>query len=308
MPDPILHLDDFTIGKLNEISRARMDRNKQLRLSQSFGRFDPAQKDAHRKTMALLKDIYQQAQKDEEVWMAGKPVRIDKMKSFMFLQIQIHMLGWVEKVDEAVNSASEPPEKNAFAYWVISLVGNLVWAATALNGISQNMKVFMSFAGAAVGSGVVEKSVDAVKTIVLDTPENRKDYVKGEIGNLQSIMEQDYKGRRFQWAEELDGDPKLRSIGDGFDEYVEQFLWNKMFQVPYAPQKDGSGRYHQVFIEAKKNMEILLGLLRDQWDDWKKDQTVGPASFRFGIYPPKYGKPFILDLSQARKGMATMIR
>ena len=202
MADPVLHLDDFTIAKLNGIKR-----NKQLRLSQTFRRFDPEQKDAHRKTMAMLKDIYQQAQKDEEAWKAGKPVRIDKMKSFMFLQIQIHMLGWVEKVDEAVNSASEPPD-HSFAYWVVALAGNLVWAATSLNGLTQTAKVVMSFAGAAVGSGVIEKSVEAVKKIGLDSPEDRKDYVKGEIANLQSTMEQDYKQRRFQWAEELDNDPR----------------------------------------------------------------------------------------------------
>ena len=80
-----------------------------------------------------------------------------------------------------------------------------------------------------------------------------------------------------------------------------------MFQIPYAPQKGGSGRYQQVYVQAKKNMEILLGLLRDQWKDWKKDQTAGSAS-RFGIYPPKYGQPFKLDLSQAWTQMGTMIR
>ena len=213
----------------------------------------------------------------------------------MFLQIQIHLIGWIEKVDEAINDAEEPPEKRSMLWWGISLAGNLIWAATSLNGIGQTAKVAMSFVGAAIGTGVAEKARDA-----FSTEKGRKDVLKKRIAALQGVFEQGFHDKRFDWAGEFDS---KRVIGRGYDEELSMFVWGKMFAIPY---KSDEGRYHQVYVNSKANIEKLLARFRDEWTRWNDGNKLINLSDGLGhlhIKPPTYKKNFDPDLEPVWKEM-----
>ncbi|MGI8639255.1 MAG: hypothetical protein ACR2MG_04805 [Pyrinomonadaceae bacterium] len=301
MSEPYLHLDDsiLNIGTLNSHKRMRLSRSKLL----DFG---SSRKDKHKQIMSWLKAEYQRGQnaRDQAAWIAGKSERIEKVKHAINFQIQIHLGAWVEKVDEAVNSASESEEKNSIAYWFIALAGNLVWAATSLKSVADSAKIILSFVGAAVGSGSVEKFRDHM----VDTPENRKDFIKGEIAKLQVELDENYQSKRSEWADELDSDPKTRVAGDKFDDYLKEFVWNKMFQIKF-----GKNHQFEVFTKAKTNIETLLNKLKKEWESWKDTQKpldtisdgLGP---RYVIKNPNAGKPFDPDLRGEYMQMVAMVK
>jgi hypothetical protein len=197
----------------------------------------------------------------EADWQDNKPGRIESIAHAMYPQIQLHMTNWVEKVDAALTDAKEPPAKNATFYFVVALAGNLLWAATSLPSL-QGMKtlvVVMSGVGATVGSGTVEKIRDH-----FSSEEGRKGFLRERISEFQGEVQEKYLGLRYKWADEFDN---LRIEGRTVDEALDVFLWKKMFTIEYAPDKNKT-RYFKVYINAKANIEKLLGRFRDEWDEW----------------------------------------
>jgi hypothetical protein len=306
MSEPFLRFDQEFATPSN--LSLRIQQNKHLVLTQSF--LNPGDRQEDRERIDWLKKAYQEA--DEAAWKAEKAARVKVAADQMFSQIQIHLLGWVEKVDAAMQVASEPPEKNATFYWVIALAGNLLWAATSLEIPSKLAQKLMSFGGAAVGSGVVEKARDAYEAVAADTKDNRKDIVMGEVARLQSELEEKFQAARARWANELDDAQRLHPSGDRFLEDLEAFVWNKMFAIPFTTDR-GDGRYFQVYQQSKKNIEMLLGALRDQWEAWKdreKDKVfqIGDGMGPNRIVRSRPPEAFELNLTGIQLQIAGTIR
>lgn len=238
--------------------------------------------------------------RNEAEWQAGKPARIQKIKELMYMQIQMHMLGWVEKVDEAINDADDPADDESVVYWFIALAGNLCWAATSLKPVQAAYKtaVAMSFIGAAVGSGTVQKIGMAISQ-----PEHRKSFLKGEVAKLQGIYLTEFQNARDKWAERIDS---LRINPSVYPEYIDNFTWNNMFPIA---ADSGTDKYYKIYVEAKANAKKILEVFDEEWEKYKPTQEIYVIDRR-RIFTPGYGKPFNPDpaLQYIRNQMENIIR
>src|SRR5438876_11242833 len=65
-------------------------------------------------------------------WAADKPRRIEELRGYANLQMQIYLNSWGDEVRDAINLAQPPSRPQSHLFWYIALARNLLWAATSL--------------------------------------------------------------------------------------------------------------------------------------------------------------------------------
>lgn len=80
------------------------------------------------------------------------------IEKYINQQIPILLGAWQEQVDNAITDAEYPVEPESKIFFWIALGGNLLWAATCLVNPAAGLAIgVMSFAGAFIGSGGIQK-------------------------------------------------------------------------------------------------------------------------------------------------------
>jgi hypothetical protein len=140
--------------------------------------------------------------------------------------VNAHILDYRAMVLEGINSFSPPEDKSA-GWFLLALGGNLVWASTCLAGpLGAATVAAMSFGGAIVGSGVVEKmSGDAkvadIKPLLKQDVLTYTDQLKQGLGSTSKQLHSTFskagvndandggqaaKRREMAWAHMFDKD------------------------------------------------------------------------------------------------------
>jgi hypothetical protein len=209
-----------------------------------------------REILGELKTI--RANESEAEWMAGRPARLKNLAHYIFIEVQVFVNVWAQKVDLAASTASLPEDEESSKYWYIALAGNMVWAMTIFYNPASAVVRLAALGGAAVGSGVV---AHGAATSVVDA----KAYFIHLLLLQHRQIENQYLSRRFEWAQELE---ELR-VGEveGNEELIMSFVWNKMFDIPYDAQAPDT--YVKIYDQTKSNIEKLLVEFNRQWKTYR---------------------------------------
>ena len=137
----------------------------------------------------------------------------------------------------------------------------------------------MSFAGAAVGSGVIEQGMQLVREkfpgrdVGRLTPEDGKDLVRDVAGRKRDELEEIYKAMRGTWALQLDVIAWLAKECSRDQEPLgvyDQYVWMLMFpRIDYD-----ENRFNTIRHMALKKVEATLADFNRQWKKWQTDRMV----------------------------------
>lgn len=165
---------------------------------------------------------------------------------------------WLTAATTALAGAPEPEDAKARQNWWLALAGNLTWAATTMIAPEATAAIrIMSFAGAAVGSGVLASK---------DEAPSAKSLVGLQLGKARDAIVQ------------LGGLPTREvAVECGFAmvedlELQKQRLWHRL--LPNAPYENSEA------IIGNMQARIASGLQQfsDQWKAWESgDEGATPA-------------------------------
>jgi hypothetical protein len=157
---------------------------------------------------------------------------------------------WFSAMSGGANSIPEPADPEAGLYWDIALAGNLAWAATGL--LAPELVVPVSFAGAAIGSGAVQKSFAI-------SPPAGKPHVISSLAQARDLMEPNLKSK----VTEAVADILQKKITN--KDLQDQILWNELFFVPYDK------KFQVMVATAQKRTEAALSDFMSQYKAWRKE-------------------------------------
>ncbi|WP_145982433.1 DUF4157 domain-containing protein [Rhodococcus sp. MTM3W5.2] len=159
---------------------------------------------------------------------------------------------WYSATNGALAASTEPNIADALPYWWIALAGNLAWAATSLFPSSKAAVVAVSFIGAAVGSGSVEKS-----TTPAGPPSGKAD-VGRLLARARDKLEAALQSQVFEAASD---------IVDQNAEHTEEqdrTLFSKLFaEVPY------DRRFEAIYNSTLSAINSNLANFAAQYQAWR---------------------------------------
>ena len=197
---------------------------------------------------------------------------------------------WLTAGTTALAGVQEPEDPKAKQNWWVALAGNLTWAATSLLAPELTGAIrLMSFAGAAVGSGVLAaNAAPSGKGVVGLQLGKARDSMIQKTGSLvQQVavecgfdMESDIeKQKQRLWKKLLPGVPYENSeaivanmqtrIASGLSQFLEQWkVWDSGDEGA-TPEKLGAsmtkgGLLEQLFM-PKQDTFVVMEQLRQQW-------------------------------------------
>jgi hypothetical protein len=148
--------------------------------------------------------------------------------------IEEHLINYREQVKSGIDAWSVP-ESDSGVWFGVALAGNLIWAATCLLSPAAGAAIIaMSFAGAALGSGVAQKlfeepKVADIKPLLQKQVSAFVDQMNREIGDLT-----DYVYAYFSLRDKLspaggwlDADRRIKER--------REIAWNLIFDRGVAP-------------------------------------------------------------------------
>jgi hypothetical protein len=179
---------------------------------------------------------------------SGKDERLKGLEKYVNQQIQINLGAWQEQADNAITDAHAPAEEEDRFYFYVALAGNLMWASTcfldpAVAAEALAIKI-MSFSGATVGSGTLEK----YRVFGEDdtSPDDAKVLIRQMLAKKRGELEEVFKGSRQDWAANLDGIAKWEATGDHPEQLLDLFdkyIWEAMFPtIPFNNDRFDSVR------------------------------------------------------------------
>jgi hypothetical protein len=214
-------------------------------------------------------------------WAANRPARLRDLEKYINLQIQINLVSWNTEMKDAINLANYPTRPDSHIFWWIALAGNMLWAATCFisppaaataAAIRSQTSVIqlMSVAGAAVGSGAVDRITRKLGKQDLSKikihPEDGKDIVRNVVGIKRATLEDIYKAMRANWASVLDGIAMWESASRAQEplELYDKYIWTQMFpRIAYDEQ-----RFNTIRDKARAKVEGVLASYEHQWTRW----------------------------------------
>lgn len=192
-----------------------------------------------------------------------------EVQATIFKKVRDLLFKWKEDVDSILGIAPLPPDNSARGNFFIALVGNLVWAATAIlepelipllveGRALLLVKAGMSFGGASVGSGMFATN---------QNPADGRDFVRQGIADQFDQWDQDLppvlSAKLAKTMVDSTPDLKAKLQSADADVYVEKVVWEEMFEVPYDVYRDKA-----IGNLALKNVTTALVDYNKQWNDW----------------------------------------
>jgi hypothetical protein len=193
----------------------------------------------------------------------------DALKEFQANTADRFLNEWVYWVNEGVADVPDPEEKESTKYWIIALAGNLLWAATSLlapeliigkmieeAATRALVTAGVSFVGAAVGSGLVEKGDKLISKGA--TPPKGKKIIHDRLAETRGAMGAslipltESAARECAW--ELITDVKRQNV----------VLWHTMF--PYVTYDT---RFADIKNASFTQAASALDDFQEQYDKWK---------------------------------------
>jgi hypothetical protein len=169
--------------------------------------------------------------------------------------VNIHLIDYREQVKTGIDNWSPPEESNSTAWFLVALGGNLVWAATCLvNPMASAVIIAMSFGGAAVGSGTLEKLFagekvpkDVLKPLLTTQVSAYVDRLKNNLTNLvdRSFAYFRLRHKMLSTAGWLDAGKKLQER--------REVVWNSIFDGKVAPWGDSTA----IITNTTKEVEAI---------------------------------------------------
>jgi len=236
---------------------------------------------------------------------ALQQTHVAELRKFVHQQIEINLNSWKIEMEGAINTAVGPSRPESNFYWYVALAGNLLWAATALlappaaiaaqtvrarllvageDAASEAVKnaarlagenaarfrshviTDMSFTGAAIGSGSVEKIARAGAIERLGAEDGKK-VVRDYIGRQRANLEDLYKRYlRDTWANQLNGLGIWEAAGNAPEplDVYDPFIWAQMFPgVAYDEE-----RFNTLRNNARAKIESALADYNRQWHNY----------------------------------------
>jgi hypothetical protein len=140
----------------------------------------------------------------------------------------------------------------------------------------------MSFSGAAVGSGSVEKIARGRDLKTLGRDDGKK-LVRDEIGRQRATLEDLYKKHmREDWTNQLNGVAMWEAASNAPEplDFYDTFLWGQMFPgVPY----DGD-RFNTIRNNARMKIEGALADYNLQWRTYQTQISMPRNNQSYALY------------------------
>lgn len=165
---------------------------------------------------------------------------------------------WYSASNGALAAAAEPSVPESLPYWWIALAGNLAWAATSLFPGAQAAVVAVSFAGAAVGSGAVQRATETPAP-----PVSGRETVGRALAVARDRAESTIRPAVIDAATDI----ATNNISD--PEQQDRVLWGKI-----CPAVPFEGRFQQMY---DSHLARINGALRDfiaQYMTWRSQIDV----------------------------------
>jgi hypothetical protein len=195
---------------------------------------------------------------------------------------------WFAAMSAGTLAIPEPEDTEASKYWWIALSGNMAWAATSLLAPElRSVVILVSFAGAAVGSGVAQK-------VAYYSPPFGRPILITQLAKARDRMEKK--------LEPLVGEVSMMCVRQGIynKESQNDELWRQLFPtVPYKSK-------YELFV--KNAIESATAALQDfmsQYQAWRAHVKYEILRFRgenMSGAAGGVGPPIMLPISDSEIG------
>jgi len=203
-----------------------------------------------------------------QAFRESRKEKLPAVEQYINQQIPILLGAWQQQVDSAITDESYAMEEESKLYWWIALGGNLVWAGTCfLNPAAAGEVVLikiLSFAGAAYGSGALEKASPPP-----DNPPTAKEAIRENIAVARGTLEEEFQKQSREWAS---GFIRLQDWGKDDPTILGEFnayIWEKMFPtIPYDKL-----RFKAILNMAKEAVSSAVADYNRQWKQFRRDNV-----------------------------------
>jgi len=192
------------------------------------------------------------------------------IEKYINQQIPILLGAWQEQVDNAITDAEYPVEPESKIFFWIALGGNLLWAATCLVNPAAGLAIgVMSFAGAFIGSGGIQKVAGEPDSPPPppNSPEGAKTGLRQRVAKARGKLEKYFLEKGHEWGSGFESLQDWEQSDAIILNQFNAYIWKQMF--PSIPYDDD--RFDQIRLMAVDAVTSAVSDFNGQWAKFKRN-------------------------------------